>query len=207
MENTTPNYLSKGNKSFDQLICQISCNNIIEDLRQMAIVMYQLSMLSLQRSLWMTYLQSGTGKLKSNHQTTEVGPQIWPAEVVQSKMNTKEPTNDNTWLTYVTKYLCELDTKIKQYQIELNVKKIPMSNYIQTIETYVQQGLESVRLEIEHKIALVQYDYNDRTLELAFLQHHPTEYQVSFFSSNILSITVFSFDLETNRQTSLSSQI
>ena len=182
---TIPNYLAKGNKSFEKVIGQALSADRIEELRHMAILMYQGSMTHLQKSLWMAYLQSGTGQLKSTHPTDVPGPHIWPPEVTQSMMNTKESTDDHACLSYVTQYVCELNDKIQQYQSALDVNKSRLSNYVQTLETYVQRGLESARLEIDYRIALVQYGYNDRALELAFRQHHPTEYQVSSSSSSL----------------------
>lgn len=178
---TIPNYLAKGNTSFEKIIGQALCADMVEELRQMAILMYQWSMAHLQKSLWMAYLQSGTGQLKSTHPTDVTGPHIWPPEVTQSMMNTNKSADDPTCLTYVTQYVCELNDKIEQYQSALDVNKSRLSNYVQTLETYVQQGLESARQEIAYNIALVHYGYTDRVLELAFRQHHPTEYQVSSF--------------------------
>jgi hypothetical protein len=177
-EENIPFYLSKGSKSFKHIVEHVSSPERIEEIRQMAILMYQLAIIHLQKSLWMTYLKSGTGKLKSC-QTGKVGPAIWPVEV-QSMMKGLINENDHTnCLTYVTDYLSDLENQIGQYQTELSMKKNQLSNYIQTIETFVQQGLDSTRLEIQHQIALVQYTYNDRVLELEYLQHTPTEHQVS----------------------------
>ena len=181
IEPSIPTYLAEGNKSFEQIFGPASCPDMIEELRQTAILMYQFSMTHLQKSLWMVYLQSGTGKLKSTDQPDVPGPHIWPPEVTQSMRNRKEATDDNACLTYVTRYLCALDDKITQLQTALKVKIIRLSNYIQTLETYVQQGLESARLKIEYHIALLQYGYTDRALELAFCEHHPTADQASSF--------------------------
>ena len=179
MAQTIPNYLANGNQHFEQIIGQAVCPATIEELRQMAILMHQFSMIHLEKSLWTAYLQSGTGQLQSTYQTDGTGPHIWPPQVTQSMKNRKESTDDHACLTYVTQYLCELDDKMKHYQTALELKICRLSTYVQTLETYVQQGLESARLEIEYRIALVRYDYNDRTSELAFRQHHPTEDQVN----------------------------
>ena len=179
MAQTIPNYLANGNPHFEQIIGLALCPATIEELRQMAILMHQFSMVHLEKSLWMAYLQSGTGQLQSTYQTDGTGPHIWPPQVTQSMKNRKESTDDHACLTYVTQYLCELDDKMKHYQTALEVKISRLSTYVHALETYVQQGLESARLEMEYRIALIQYDYNDRTFELAFRQQHPTEYQVN----------------------------
>ncbi len=185
LEKNLPDYLSKDNKSFQQFISQISSNYRIEDVQQMAILMYQRSMINLQKSLWMAYLKSGTGKLKLDQIDHNNGPHIWPKEVQSMvEQSTDENENENLCLTYVTKYLSELDNKMKQYEMEFNnTKKSDLLDLLQTtIETFVQKGLESVRLNIEYQTALIQYIYNDCVLELEFLRYHPTAHQVSFFS-------------------------
>jgi hypothetical protein len=46
------------------------------------------------------------------------------------------------------------------------------------IEEFVQQGLQSLRTEIDQQIALVQYDYTDSLLKRAYLAQNPNENQV-----------------------------
>ena len=195
-EENIPFYLSKDSKSFEHIVEHVSSSETIEEIRQMAILMYQLAIIHLQKSLWMTYLKSGTGKLKSCI-TGNVGPSIWPVEV-QSMMKRLVNENDHTaCLTLVNDHLSDLENQIGQYQTELTMKKNQLSNYIQTIETFVQQGLASIRLDIQHQIALVQYTYNDRILESKYLQHTPTENQVSlmyfFFSFLFINLFFLSF--------------
>ena len=114
------------------------------------------------------------GTLKSDQSHIII---VWPTEVKSFVM--KHAINeDEACLTYVNNYLHHLDDKMKQYQSELNTKKNHIRVDIQMIEMYVQQGLESLRIETEYKIALVQYDYNDHVLELEYLQNNPSKHQV-----------------------------
>ncbi|CAF1534528.1 unnamed protein product, partial [Adineta steineri] len=97
-------------------------------------------------------------------------PHLWPIQV-QKLVSKQSPDNIDTaaCLTYVTQYLDELDDKMKRYQTKYNMKKNQYVNYPPTIQTFVHQQLESARLAIEQKIAIVHYNYNDYVLELKFL--------------------------------------
>lgn len=147
----------------------------------MALLIHELFMINLQKSLWTTYLRAGTGQLYIDRTVTndKINPQIWPIEVQQSmRKHSIKSTDHTTTLTYVTQYLDGLNKKMEQYQSKLNVKKVQLSVYLKTIETFVRQTLESARLETEHHIALVQYNYQDRILELKYWQHNPSQKQV-----------------------------
>ena len=183
---TIPDYLSQGNKSFEQFISnqQISANSnlLIEELRTLAVLINEISTLNLQKSLWMTYLKSGTAQLVSKYQKDLVTkPQFWPPQMIQSMSIDRKNEDATSYLNYVTNQLSQYDDKIKNYEIELNQMKgkYLTSNYIKILEAYVQQGLTSIRRNIELQMALVQYDYSAHVLELIFLRNHPTDEQVS----------------------------
>ena len=183
LEDNIPHYLSQESKSFEQLLEQASLkSNSIEELRQLAIRIYQISIIDLQKMLWTTYWKAGTGKLKSNHQTNDdhhISPSLWPIEIQRMMKERINKTDDASCLAFVTEHLSALDKEINQYQSELMIQKNQWFNYIQIIETFVRQGLEPIRMEIEHQIALVQYNYNDYVLELEYLRYNPTQYQVN----------------------------
>ncbi|CAF4189852.1 unnamed protein product, partial [Rotaria sordida] len=175
-----PLYLSKENKSFEQIISDLSSNELVEELRQMAIVIHQIFLIDLEKLLWTTYLKSGTGQLQLNHMDNDNlnRPHLWPIQV-QKLVSKQSPDKIDTaaCLTYVTQYLDELDDKMKRYQTTYNMKKNQYVNYLPTIQTFVHQQLESARLAIEQKIAIVHYNYNDYVLELKFLAYNPTHQQ------------------------------
>ncbi|CAF2075353.1 unnamed protein product [Rotaria magnacalcarata] len=157
-EQMIPYYLSNESKSFEQILNHVSSKDSVEELRQMALLIYQVYIIHLEKSLWVTYLKAGTGKIQVNQVDNDnmINPQIWPVEVQQLHRKQSTYSTDNvTCLTYVTQHLY----------------------YFQTIETFVQQGLESVRLQTEHQISIVQYNYNDCVLELQYLEHSPTSHQ------------------------------
>jgi hypothetical protein len=181
-----PEYLCITNKSFEQIIRQITNDTAysmnIEELRQVAILMHQCTMIDLETSLWSTYLKAGTGTLKIE----QPGPEIWPT-MLKSKimaLNNGETDNDidDTCLKFVNKRLRQLDHDQHRYQAEINEKKINMDGYMTTIEpviqTFIQENLRSLHIQYEYTIALIEYDYEDQRLELEFAQLEPNDHQV-----------------------------
>ncbi|CAF2989680.1 unnamed protein product [Rotaria sp. Silwood2] len=194
--NKIPNYLSNKNKSFQKLIKEILSTMITsrttvssvpsqneQDLRDMAILIHRIKSEQIFQSLWMTYLKSGTGQLKVD----PIGPSVWPLQVrTIVKQANKTGSNENvTCMALVKDRLHEFNVRIQQYQTELDIYKYRLQGnretIYQTIETFIQQYLETLRKKIEHKIILVQYDYNDRVLELEFLQQNPSEYCIKLY--------------------------
>ncbi len=197
MNSNLPDYLSKENKCFEEAMNHISSSSssssktVIEDLRPMAVLIYHLFNINLEKNLWLTYVKAGTGKLNTNQidNNSNIDPCIWPIKV-QSAMkksinNSSSSNNDNTnCLAFATQYLSDLENKIKNYETQLNIEKKRLPEHLQPIELFIQQKLQSFRLQIEHEIELVQYNYNDRMLELQYLQCNPTARQVSFEEKN-----------------------
>lgn len=183
-----PSYLSKTNEAFEKTIHQISSvKHIKKELRQIAILMYKIMSIQMSYSLWTIYLKSGIGTLNSDQPHAI---KVWPIEVKSLVM--KQATNeDETCLSYVNNYLRHLDEKMKRYQTELNTKKGHLNIDTHIIQMFVQQGLESYRMETEHKITLVQYDYNDYVLEMEYLQHHPSKHQVRYLTKLVFIELVF----------------
>ena len=71
---------------------------------------------------------------------------------------------------------------IKQSQNNTHdqISRLPNFSSIvqQATESFVEENLTSLRNKIEYKIELVHYDYDERILEVQYLQHNPTEAQV-----------------------------
>jgi hypothetical protein len=186
-----PNYLTKRNKSFRQMLGQAlstmkitTTDNNMEDLRKIAILIYKIKFIQTYQLLWAAYLKSGIGQLiissktKLSYSTTV---RIWPKEI--KNMN---QTNENeSCLKFVNNHLDELEHQLKQYQIELNLKANNFQGYTLTfqknIETYIEQHLYSLRMEAEHKIELVHYDYHIHALKLEYSRHNPNDFQVCHF--------------------------
>ena len=173
-----------------QALSTTATSNSIEDLREIAILMYRLMSNQYLHSLWSAYSMSGMGQLTSlpNHPPVHhaIHPQVWPVEVkMKAKQNiTAETTEHEACLALVNRRLQELDGKTKQYRMELDIQKnrchrcTPIIQ--QAIRKFVEQGFDGERLRIEHKIHLVQYDYAERVLELEYLAQYPTDEQVRF---------------------------
>ncbi|CAF3790195.1 unnamed protein product [Rotaria sp. Silwood1] len=175
-----PYYLSKESESFQEITGNLSSNELIEELRQMAIVIHQIFIIDLEKSLWTIYLKSGTGQLPVNLMDNDnlTHPHLWPIQVQKLiREQSSDNTDTATCLTYVTQHLDELDDKMKQYQTKYNMKKNRHLNYLPTIQTFVHQQLESARLATEQQIAIVHYNYNDHVFELTFLAYNPTQQQ------------------------------
>lgn len=155
-----------------------------EDLRTIAVLIYQIKSLKILLSLWTTYLKSGTGQLHINQR----GPSVWPTQVqtIVRKINNNVARNqNNACMQLVQERLDKFRTKMQQYEIQLDhLKRRLQGNketVFHTIEMFIQQNQENFREKIDHKINLVQYDYNDRVLELQFLQQNPSDYCVRFY--------------------------
>ena len=175
----TPNYLSMKNKSFKDVIYQVSLSssllkNKMKELRRMAILTYKIMLTQMYHTLWSTYLKSGTGILKANELP---GMKVWPTEVT-ALVVTQTTNEDEACLACVNNYLSHLDDRMANCRTELNRIEGQLVVDTLAIEAFVQQGLETRRLEMEHKATLVHYDYNDRVLEFEYLQHKPSKHQV-----------------------------
>ena len=192
-----PNYLTKQNESFKQMLHQaLSTMNIpigknnMHELPKIAIVIYKTIFIQNYHTLWMTYLRSGMGQLLSPSQEPLIYPTnlpIWPKQVkVILKSSTKMDQTDENKIfnTFVNHYLHELDSEMKKYQIELNIKINNFNGYTltiqQMIETYIETNFQSFHTKTQHDIELIHYDYHIRALKLEYLRQHPNKYQVYF---------------------------
>jgi hypothetical protein len=142
--------------------------------------------------LWTTYLKSGMGQLiipsqaKQFYSTTVP---IWPKQIkiLSQLTNGKKTDNEHEfYLKFVHGHLHELDQRLKQFQTELNLKVKNFQGYTLTtqkiIEAYIEQNLQSLRMNIEHQIELIHYDYHIQALKLEYLRHKPNAHQVCFFN-------------------------
>ena len=161
----------------------------IEALGQITILMYQLNMIDLEKSLWTIYFKSGIGIFKPNESTVKVWPTCVKSMIQSSKSITtisdinQLEMNDNICSEFVTEHLSDLNEKQQQIQKELSQKKKQFHGYTNRIEeileTFIQQHLQSLRLQYGYKIKLVELHYSEFVLEHEFLQQNPTEQQVN----------------------------
>ncbi|CAF4124668.1 unnamed protein product [Adineta steineri] len=189
-----PNYLTKKNESFKQLLHQaLSTTTPLDDtdnkeeLRKISILIYKTMLIQSYQLLWAAYLKSGTGQLiiQSKKQLTySTNVSIWPKEIItmlQPSKNMKKTNEKEICLKFVNDELNQLDRQLKQYQMELNVKTNNFQGYTliieQMIETYIEQNLHGVRVKIEHKIELIHYDYHIQALKLEYSGQNPSASQ------------------------------
>ena len=196
-----PDYLTKRNKSFQQVISQALSktttetatklnddNHKKEDLRKIAILMYKIIIIPIYQRLWTAYLKSGIGQLIIPSKTKlsySTAISIWPKEIksmLPVSTNTDNTNENESCLKLVNDRLDELDHQLKLYQTELNMKINHFQGYIPTIrttiETYIEQNLHSLRMEMDHKIELIHFDYHIRSLKLEYLRQNPNTFQV-----------------------------
>jgi hypothetical protein len=217
-----PNYLTKQNKSFKQMLYPVIstmnitiAKNYTEELRKIAMLIYKMMFIRTYHTLWMTYLKSGMGQLISQSQKPlpiySTNLTIWPKQVqtiLKSSIKTDKTDENKICNTFVNNYLHELDGELKKYQIELNIKINNFNGYTlrigQMIETYIETNLRSFRIRNQHEIELILYDYHIRALKLEYLRQNPNKYQVYFICKTFYSISFFFIILGTINVSSLS---
>ena len=174
----------------------------IEQLRPLAILIHQQTVINLQRDLWMTYVKSGTGRL--THSPTK-GPSIWPVKVKSFILAKRITTNMSSadenaaCMNSVYEFMQELNNKHENYQnqfteIKNSLRLIEYSDAIEdSLRTYIEQqpSIRFLRLKCELKQTLINNDYQDQMFELNYRQHHPTEHQVNVFIDRFLLSLLF----------------
>lgn len=204
-----PKYLSSSDQTFENMIkpiLQKTANTIhIEYFRQIALLTHHLAFIDLNITLWTTYLRSGTGKLKLGEQLQQITTMatsvyqnlsIWHKEVKSSMIDEGYVTvtdaneiNHDTYLNYVHSKLHKFRDQTVFYQNQLDERKQRLNNSFtdeigQAINQYVEDyGIALFRISTETKIAIVEYDFNDRLIELEYHQQNPNEYQVRLHSN------------------------
>jgi len=172
----------------------------IDVLGQITILLHQLNMIDLEKSLWTIYSKSGTaaGILNPKESTLK----IWPTCVKSMIQSAQRLTtisdinqivvNDNICLKFVTEHLRELNEKQQQIQQQLSEKKKQFYGYTDRIEqilrTFIQQHIQSLCLQYEYKIKLVELNYHESVLEHKFLQQNLNDKQVNnnYFSFKLI---------------------
>jgi hypothetical protein len=199
-----PDYLTKRNPSFREMLHQAlstittlasnQYNNVhMDSLRHIAISIHKIMSIQLNHHLWTTYLKSGMGQLISSSEpklSYSTAISIWPKQI---KSFIKFPTGKETnhghefYLKLVQNHLCELEQRLKQFQMELHLKTRKFQGYTvsveKMIEAYIEQNLRRYRMEIANQIELIHYDCHIRALKLEYLRHQLNAYQVCSFLS------------------------
>jgi hypothetical protein len=161
----------------------------IEKLRSIAILMYRVLSLDLEKSLWNHYLKSGTGILISNESNLKVWPQdvqLMIIELVSSSRTNnnldKIQLNDKYCYRFVYEHLRKFNEKQQQLKRQLIIKKKQFYGYRNTIEdhlqTFIKKYSKALRLEYKYEMKIIEFDYRARMLDHAFQQQNPTPEQV-----------------------------
>ena len=140
-----------------------------EDLRKIAILIYKIMMIQTYQLLWVTCLKFFMGQLIMPSKTQPsywTSLPIWPEDVkaIVLSTNIDKANEHECCLKFVDGHLRELEHQLKQYQTQLNIKANHLQSYTvltqKTMETYIEQHLHCIRIEIEPKVELVVYDYH-----------------------------------------------
>ncbi|CAF4660270.1 unnamed protein product [Rotaria sp. Silwood1] len=206
-----PHYLTKRNKSFLEIIHQVlskmektpttnksdEYNDRIDELRRITILIYKIMVIQPYQVLWETYLKSGMGQLVVPWKTQTPGSiniRIWPKAIktMLGSANTDKANENDLYLKFVHQQLDALDNQLKDCQRQLDTRANNMTGYSlsiqKMIELYIEKNLHFSRMEIEHKVELVHYQYYIRALKLAYLRLNPNKYQVERFMREICEI-------------------
>ena len=194
-----PFYLSLTNEAFNHLVRNLlgTVNSIsIQDLQCIALCIYRLGALHVQKQVTNTYLKSGTGTLRDAElELIVVDRRVWPAQV-KAEMTARHPTNTTVrdmnvedqhraYEHLVQERFQEITRQMDQYQQQLTEKKNQLVDFTLTMENMIrnyvhQYGIYPLKLQRDLKITLLKYDYDAEIMERQFLQEKPTEYHVRF---------------------------
>ncbi|CAF1500704.1 unnamed protein product, partial [Rotaria sordida] len=136
----------------------------------------------------------GTGRLKPEATTSTL--LLWPLEVKQRMIDRGETTASDpneidhaSCLNYVQRVLQKFRNQTEHYQAQLKERKKRLNNCWtceigEDTTKFVQQHVTPIyKVPTEEQIAIVQYDYNDRLIQLEYYQQNPNEYQKQIFEN------------------------
>lgn len=197
-------------------------NNPIDSnqLEQLIMINYQISIIRLHQQLWQTYIDSGTGQIvkyypenASSVYTKSI--HYWPIYLLSMTVArgfTRKIQYDNlnhqTQVAIIKQYLSYLQVRSNEYVEQLNRMKTDLINYTdelnhQILQFIRQEVLIPVNLYFESLIILIQHDYNDRLMQLHFHQSKSNQSQVIidkyiyicfFFSLSFFNFIILSLD-------------
>lgn len=187
--NTIPDYFSQRNAVFAkhmQIILPPASS--LEAFREIGLLMHKIMTTNIVHALWIVYRKSGTGELPSSVTAYRGDRRVWPMEVqslVKEYANLSVDDHD-ACQQVVHRYLYDLKMQNQQWQRELRIKILTVPGYTRIIEyaleRFVKQELQPLHIDIDQRIASVQYRYADEILQRAYLAENPNDKQVSMFS-------------------------
>ena len=202
--NIIPSYLIFNNQKFQQFIACIPSINTssftANNIQEIAILMRQIEINKLEKSLWEMYLQSGTGELgyTINRSSTILTSAlcVWPLAVRkaifkknkdiklreeqlkqndENQITTIYQINNETCRTYTVDFISELNKRLKKCYF----KNLFTTQIEEMILKYIEeQEISFLRIENKTKLTIVQYDYKDKIIQAEFDQVKPSDCQV-----------------------------
>ncbi|CAF1508620.1 unnamed protein product, partial [Rotaria sordida] len=161
-------YLCSKNPSFEKKLRTILPSTMnLDEIRDIAILMHKIMSIDIVQSLWIVYRKYGMEEIQSKRPINVSDTKFWPKEVssLMKKLKNDNIIDESSCLIFANQCLQELYNKKEHYRHELNVKTTRLSGYNfsmeYTIEKFVQQGLQSLHIEINEHIATVQYHYTN----------------------------------------------
>ncbi|CAF3084492.1 unnamed protein product [Rotaria sp. Silwood2] len=144
--NKTPHWLTKQNKSFQQIIDQAlniipinASNPHRNELRKIAILIYKIKVIPMYQRLWTIYFKSSTGQLiqeLKGQYMYQINLKFWPKEVKTILQSTiLNRTNEDQLCTQIVHdHLHYLDDQLKENQIEWNKTTNSFNSYTLKVE-------------------------------------------------------------------------
>ena len=165
-------------------------NSIRLAVGQMAIRIYQLKIIEMEKSLWIIYFNSGTGNISKTNPSTFTR---WPTclkTMIQTAKSRSTISHCKSiqldWhvcFNFVIERLRQLHDQEQQIQEQLSAKKNQFrqsTNRIEEIvQTCVHKSTEFLRLQYQYKMQWVELNYHQSVLEHELRQGNLNEEHVS----------------------------
>ncbi|CAF1382287.1 unnamed protein product [Adineta steineri] len=190
-----PIYLtSMINNKFERMVQQkifprASCFKI-EKLGSIAILIYKIYALDLENCLWNHYLKAATGILIANEFNLKICPKDIQTKLELAPLLTTTTNhdsnqiqmNDKYYIRFIREHLRKFNEKQQQLKLKLSRKKARFhvhTNKIEdTLKMFIQENIRALRLEYEHEIQSVEFEYRERIFEHALQQQNNTTEQI-----------------------------
>ena len=183
---TVPDYLGQTNPLFaTHMQTILPPANSLETFREVAILMHKMMTINIVHALWLVYRTSGIGALPSPLSSYRGDRNVWPTEVQSLADQRIDPSVDknDAYLRFVEECLNDLSEQNQQCQRDLRTKTQDLRGYTRTIEhaleTFVRQGLQTLKIDMDWQISFVRYHYIDELMRRAYLAENPNDHQVS----------------------------
>ncbi|CAF1336698.1 unnamed protein product [Adineta steineri] len=162
----------------------------IEKLRSIAILIYKIYALDLEKSLWNHYLKAATGILIANEFNLKICPKDIQTKLELAPLLTTTTNNDSNqiqindkyYVRFIHEHLRKFNEKQRQLKPKLSRKKARFHAYTNKIEDtlkiFIRQNIRALRLEYEHEIKSVEFEYRERIFEHALQQQSNTIEQI-----------------------------